>query len=212
MKLSLFQIQTTVNYRGSIGVDEQYVNCLGANVGQMDVKDVVNCIKHLSDKCLIDSSKLVLFGGSHGGFLVTHLSGQYSDMDFKACIARNPVIDISGMLETTDIPDWTHFEALGKSLPYSFSSVADPTALKVMFEKSPINWIQNVRVPTLMLLGKKDKRVPLSQGLKYYRILKARGIKTKCHIYDDKHDLAKVDVDGDAFINICLWIFENLNE
>ena len=191
-------------------MDEEYINTLSGHIGDKDVKDVIKCVEHLTDKHLIDSSKLVLFGGSHGAFLVTHLSGQYSHLDFKACVARNPVTDIAGKLETTDIPDWGYFEALGKSLPFSFDSAADPTTLKVMYDKSPINWINNVKVPTLMLLGKRDRRVPLTQGLKYYRILKAKGVKTKCLIYDDKHDLAKVDVDGDAFVNICLWIFDNL--
>ena len=74
-----------------------------------------------------------------------------------------------------------------------------------------MNWINNVKVPTLMNLGKRDRRVPMTQGLKYYRILKARGVKTECHIYDDKHDLQKVEVDGDCFVNICLWILNNLN-
>ena len=203
--------QLIVNYRGSTGVDNQYIESLPQNVGQMDVKDVIDCIKYLTDKNLVDGSKLVLWGGSHGGFLVTHLSGQYHNFNFKACIARNPVIDISSMLEGTDIQDWNYFEAFGKSKPFSFDSVLGPDSLKVMFEKSPINWINDVKVPTLMMLGKRDRRVPMTQGMKYYRILKARGVKTRCLVYYDKHDLSKVDVDGDAFVNICLWILEHLN-
>ena len=200
-----------VNYRGSLGVDKQYVETLTGNVGQMDVKDVIDCIKHLTDKSLVDGSKLILWGGSHGGFLVTHLSGQYHDMNFKACIADCPVIDLSTNLNGNDIPDWDCVEAFGKSKTFEFDKVLDPDSLKVMFEKSPINWISNVKVPTLMMLGKRDRRVPMTQGLKYYLILKAKGVKTQCHIYDDNHSLAKVEVDSDSFVNICLWILDNLN-
>src|SRR5882724_7129082 len=104
-------------------------------------------------------------------------------MYFKACIARNPVVDISSKLDGTDIPDWGYVESFAKSKSFSFDKPLDPDSLKVMFEKSPINWISNVMVPTLMLLGKRDRRVPITQGLKYYRILKARGIESECHIY-----------------------------
>ena len=54
-----------------------------------------------------------------------------------------------------------------------------------------------------MLLGKYDRRVPMAQSLNYHRILSAKGVKTRCLIYDDNHDLQKVDVDGDVFINMC---------
>ncbi len=177
----------------------------------MDVKDVVDCIKYLTDKSLVDPSKLVLMGGSHGGFLVTQLSGQFHHMDFKACVALNPVIDMSSMLEGTDIQDWDYFESFGKSKPFTFDLALGPDSLKVMFEKSPINWINNVKVPTLMMLGKRDRRVPMTQGLNYYRILKAKGVKTECYVYDDNHSLSKVDVDGDSFVNSCLFILNNLN-
>ena len=48
---------------------------------------------------------LLYIGGSHGGFLTAHLIGQYPDV-FKVAAMRNPVIDISSMLGSTDIPDW----------------------------------------------------------------------------------------------------------
>lgn len=44
-------------------------------------------------------------GGSHGGFIGTHLSGQYPD-EFDAVLLRNPVTDLPSMLFATDIPDW----------------------------------------------------------------------------------------------------------
>lgn len=48
-----------------------------------------------------------------------------------------------------------------------------------MIEISPITNIRNVKAPTLLLLGKKDLRVPPSQGLAYYYTLKELNVPTK---------------------------------
>lgn len=198
-----------INYRGSAGFNEPYLNSLPGFVGDLDVKDMVSVMNHYVANKLIDRDQLVLWGGSHGGFLVAHLSGQCASLfDFKSCICRNPVTDLVGMLEQTDIPDWIFTEGLepGKSL-YDFEKPAlDPNSSERLLKMSPIYYVDQVKVATLMMLGKKDRRVPLSQGMKWYKGLKARGVATRCILYDDKHDLYKVDVDADAFVNIMIWI------
>jgi acylaminoacyl-peptidase len=41
-----------------------------------DVNDVLNAIDHVIDLGLASPSKIAVLGGSHGGFLTTHLIGQ----------------------------------------------------------------------------------------------------------------------------------------
>ncbi|XP_054156469.1 acylamino-acid-releasing enzyme-like [Oppia nitens] len=212
-----------VNYRGSLGVDRQYVDDLTGNVGDNDVKDCIKCLEYLSDEkqSLVDINGLVLFGGSHGGFLVTHLSGQYSnDWNFRSCVTRNPVIDISVMKDISDIPDWCYCESFGTDTAAAAAADGDhdfakqpPTGdqLRVMFDRSPIRWVASVRAPTLLLLGRRDRRVPYTQGMRWYQLLRARGVTTRCHLYDDCHSLGKVDVDSDVFIHTAVWILKHLN-
>lgn len=104
--LSLGYAVLFINYRGSLGAGKKNVDFLLGKVGMSDVSDCV----HATQQALVqfpwlDPNRLILVGGSHGGFLVTHLSGQYPDM-FKAVVARNPVIDIAAMSVVSDIPDW----------------------------------------------------------------------------------------------------------
>lgn len=73
-----------INYRGSTGLGKEYVDSLIGNIGDVDVKDVYNAVQ---SNPLWSNRKLVLFGGSHGGFLVTHLSGQYPvSIGYLVCV------------------------------------------------------------------------------------------------------------------------------
>lgn len=41
-----------------------------------DVNDILTALDYVIDKGLADPSKIFVLGGSHGGFLTTHLIGQ----------------------------------------------------------------------------------------------------------------------------------------
>lgn len=196
-----------VNYRGSTGQGEDSVNFLLKRVGDADVKDVHQAAQAALEQfpCL-NPKKCVLFGGSHGGFLVLHLSGQYPDK-YCAVVARNPVVDIAGMSVITDIPDWCYAEA---GLAYNPASVVTKDELDAMRCCSPIQHASNVKAPTLLMLGKKDLRVPYSQGLMYYHTLHANGVSSKVHVYDDVHGLGTVPVEMDSIINSLLWFEEHI--
>lgn len=60
----------------------------------------------------VDLSRVAVCGGSHGGFLTGHLLGQKPDL-FRCGIMRNPVCNISLMVNITDIPDWCYVEVFG---------------------------------------------------------------------------------------------------
>jgi acylaminoacyl-peptidase len=67
-----------VNYRGSVGTGQESVEFLPGRIGTSDVKDVhLAVVEALKQFPFLNPDKMVLFGGSHGGFLVTHLSGQF---------------------------------------------------------------------------------------------------------------------------------------
>lgn len=127
---------------------------------------------------------------------------------FRAVSARNPVVDIASMTTVTDIPDWFVIERLlyfklvvnvlsilnifwgvlhfhfsrnfvESGNTYKKGKNISTEYLKQAFEKSPMKLVDNIKTPTLILLGTEDRRVPMSPGLFYYRLLKARKIPTK---------------------------------
>jgi len=98
-----------INYRGSTGYGKDFLDALLGHIGERDVEDCGNLIKLALDKFsdVIDAGKVSLFGASHGGFLTAWLIGHplYKDL-FKVAILWNPVINMSYMITSTDIPDW----------------------------------------------------------------------------------------------------------
>ncbi|XP_065201049.1 acylamino-acid-releasing enzyme-like isoform X2 [Planococcus citri] len=193
-----------VHFHGSTGIGQKYVDSLPGKIGSIDSVDCNSALQTAFKKFpWLDQNRVVLFGGSYGGFLVTILSSQYPN-DFKAVVARNPVTNLILACFLSDIPDWATVES---GFPYEgLTAVVDnPEIINKMMEVSPIKYIKNVKAPTLLLLGKKDLRVPPSQGLAYYHALKELNVPTKVLFYEDNHSLSTVPVEMDSIINSIIW-------
>ncbi|KAF8900475.1 Alpha/Beta hydrolase protein [Gymnopilus junonius] len=179
------------NYTGSPGFGDTFLQGLVGKCGQLDVQDCIASARHLvSIGVSREGPGLQLItGGSHGGFLTAHLIGQFPKL-FSAAIMRNPVISV-GEISTSDIRDWYFSEfalpyPLSSSPSNSSSSATDanttddlppivlPETYKILYEASPISFVDNVCIPVLLLIGAADRRVAPTQGIDYYHALKAR--------------------------------------
>lgn len=192
-----------INYRGSIGFGEEFLQSLPSRCGALDVIDCIDATDDCVKQNLIDENNLVLFGGSHGGFLALHLIGQYPDK-FVSCVVRNPVCNVNAMSGVSDIPDWCWFEAGVTYNPYKPPSI---TEQQQMYAVSPIAHVHKVKTPVFMMLGSSDRRVPMSQALDYIRYIKGNNVINRVALYPDcQHSLAdKVDVELDQIPNTLLW-------
>lgn len=194
-----------VNYRGSLGFGEEALQSLPGKIGSQDVNDVLTAIDHVIDMGLCDPSKIAVVGGSHGGFLTSHLIGQAPDK-FAVAAVRNPVCNLALMVGTTDIPDWCFVEAYGSQGKNSFTEAPSAEQLALLHSKSPVSHIHKVKTPTLFLLGAQDLRVPVSNGLHYARELKEKGVEVKVIIFpNDVHAIERPQSDFESFLNIGVW-------
>ena len=173
------------NYRGSLGHGSDCETSLLGRIGDIDVKDCVQIIKQCLDEVKgLDGTRIFLFGGSHGGFLVTQLAGQYPDM-FKAVVCRNPALDLPSMALTSDIPDWVINQGQGKS--YSSDTYLSKESYKELYENSSTRHAACIKIPIFFMVGLNDIRVPPSQGIEMYRRLKAMGKPVRLNVYEDNH-------------------------
>ncbi|XP_032377302.1 acylamino-acid-releasing enzyme isoform X2 [Etheostoma spectabile] len=197
-----------VNYRGSTGFGQDSILSLIGQIGSQDVKDVQTAVlTALQMDTTLDPKRLAVIGGSHGGFLSCHLVGQYPEF-YRACAARNPVINAATLLGTSDIVDW-RYTSVG--LQFSYDQIPTAEALAAMLQKSPITHAAQIKAPVLLMLGAKDRRVSPHQGLELYKALKSRASPVRLLWFpEDGHSLSRVDTQADCFLNTVLWLHQHL--
>ncbi|XP_042029120.1 acylamino-acid-releasing enzyme 1-like isoform X3 [Salvia splendens] len=195
-----------VNYsRGSLGFGEEALQSLLGNIGSQDVRDVLTALDAVIDKGLADPSKIFVLGGSHGGFFTTHLIGQAPEM-FAAAATRNPLCNIPLLFGTSDIPDWCFAEVFGGERRPTFTESRCAEHLALFYSKSPIAHVSKVKTPTIFLLGARDIRLPMCNGIQFARALRERGVETKVIVFpNDEHSIDRPQSDYESYLNIGMW-------
>mmetsp|Transcript_28436 Transcript_28436/g.45795 ORF Transcript_28436/g.45795 Transcript_28436/m.45795 type:complete len:718 (-) Transcript_28436:26-2179(-) len=195
-----------LNYRGSIGYGQDFMDSLLGHIGERDVEDCGNLTRLAIQRYpkVVDPANVGVYGGSHGGFLTAWLIGHKEFRNLFSCAALwNPVINMSYMMQSTDIPDWIVACCQSKSLDtFHYASEDNQT----FFERSPMSVVENVTCPSLLIIGTKDLRVPPHQSVYYFHALQEKGTPAKMFLYPDSgHSLSPVEHNVDANLNILFW-------
>lgn len=202
-----------VNYRGSVGYGYKSMEELLGTIGEVDVEDCGNltlkALETYSD--VIDPKRLAIYGGSHGGFLTGWLSGHPKFCHlWAAAVLWNPVLNMSYMMQASDIPDWMYACCLKQELTFAGLTSDDNTAF---FNKSPMSVIKNVKTPSLLLIGDKDFRVPPHAAYVWLHALQEKGVDAKLLNYPDSgHALLPTEHTVDATMQINIWLDKYLME
>lgn len=154
-----------VNYGGSTGYGREYRQRLNGNWGIVDVMDCINAARYLIEQGLADAKRVAIRGGSAGGYTTLRaLTWQ----DFFAAGAN-----YFGLAELEAFVDDTHkFEARYLDTlvgPY-------PERKDLYYERSPVNFVDKLNVPVIVLQGLEDKIVPPSQSEIIVEALKKKGL------------------------------------
>jgi dipeptidyl aminopeptidase/acylaminoacyl peptidase len=196
------------HYPGSTGYGQKYVKSLMGNIGVLEIKSQGEfLLSALSEHySVLDKNNVNLNGGSHGGFSSCWLSvhEKYNKL-FASALIRNPVTDLALMFNATEIPDWVSGQTLNKNTDkYEQLNKED---YGVFYERSPLFLSKNCTTPTLMMLGKSDKRVSYFNGYSYYYSIKENGCDAKLLTYaKDNHSLHTPETEIDILFNIFYWI------
>jgi len=162
-----------VNYRGSTGYGRAYRDKLKGNWGIYDVQDAVSGARYLVEDGQVDGSKLVIMGGSAGGFTVLKALEDYPGT-FKAGV------DFFGVANQFTLAADTHkFEER-----YLDSMLGPlPEAAEIYRERSPIFFADKIRDPIIVFQGADDKVVPQNQSDEIVAALRRNGVPHEYHLY-----------------------------
>jgi dipeptidyl aminopeptidase/acylaminoacyl peptidase len=153
------------NPRGSTSYGEDFANLIDKKYPGPDYDDLMSAVDAAIAKGFVDDRNLFVTGGSGGGVLTTWIIGKTDR--FRAAAAQKPVINWTTEALTSDIPTVTS--------EYWFSK--PPWEDQAGYwARSPLSLVGNVKTPTLVVVGEKDYRTPVSESEQYYQALQLRGV------------------------------------
>lgn len=142
-----------VNYRGSCGFGRAYRKKLDGQWGVADVEDCVNAANFLVERGDVDKNRLIIRGGSAGGFTV--LSALAFHDVFTAGANMYGVADLEALADDTHKFESRYLDNLVG--PY-------PEQKSLYQERSPVRHLDGFDVPMIVLQGSEDKIVPPNQS------------------------------------------------
>ncbi|MGA2552040.1 MAG: S9 family peptidase [Burkholderiaceae bacterium] len=154
-----------VNYGGSSGFGRRYREALNGRWGIVDVDDCIAGARFLAERGRVDPQRLVIRGGSAGGF--TTLCALTFHDTFKAGASYYGVSDLKALDRDTH-----KFESR-----YTDTLLAEePERTRLYFERSPIHHVDRLACPVIFFQGLDDRVVPPSQSEMMVEALRERGI------------------------------------
>jgi dipeptidyl aminopeptidase/acylaminoacyl peptidase len=167
-----------VNYRGSTGYGREWTDALKHRVGLIELEDIAAVREWAVSSGLADPAKLVLSGGSWGGYL-TLLGLGVQPEAWAVGLAAVPVADYvtayHDEMEALKAMDRTLLGGTPEEVPERFKA------------SSPLTYVDAVRAPVYISAGLNDPRCPIQQVENYVDRLAARGATHEVYRYDAGH-------------------------
>jgi dipeptidyl aminopeptidase/acylaminoacyl peptidase len=155
-----------VNYRGSSGFGREYRNALRGEWGVADVADMVHAARHLVAADRADESRLVIRGGSAGGYTALAALTFHPGV-FKAGASYYGISDIEVLAHDTHKFEARYLDRLIG--PY-------PETRDTYHARSPIHFVDRLACPVILFQGLEDRVVPPNQSEMMANAARAKGL------------------------------------
>jgi dipeptidyl aminopeptidase/acylaminoacyl peptidase len=166
------------NPRGSSGYGQAHGRYVTGDVGERSAADLIALLDAALAEPGLDSSRVGVLGGSHGGYMTTWLAGRAGGR-FRAAVSERAVNAIDSFSGSSDIGFWF---ARGLYGP-------DPAGWAA---QSPLSNADSISTPMLIIHSEQDWRCPLEQAQRLFVALKLRGSPVEMLLFPGEgHELSR---------------------
>jgi dipeptidyl aminopeptidase/acylaminoacyl peptidase len=179
-----------VNGRGSQGYGSAWFNGNRGDQGGIDVDDHASGADWLASEGLADRDRIAIYGSSGGGYLAAMALARHPDRWAAGCMARGFV-------------SWaTLYETTNGLRPLIERTMGRPEDDPEFFRRSSVlTYIERIAAPVLILHGRMDPRVPVSEAELFARELTSHGKSFELHVFPDEgHGYRRLANLCDAFV------------
>jgi dipeptidyl aminopeptidase/acylaminoacyl peptidase len=181
------------NYRGSSGYGKEFQDADRFDMGGGDLQDVIAAADWLAKTGYVDAKKITVMGGSYGGYL-TMMAVTKAPERWAAGIPIVPFVNWFTEIQNED----------PLLQQYDMATMGDPMKDKARLEeRSPINFVDRIKAPLLVLAGGNDPRCPRTEAEQVASAVKKHGGVVDLKIYENEgHGFAKLENQMDAITRI----------
>jgi len=155
------------NVRGSDGYGKHYLSLDNGFRREDSVKDIGALLDWIATQPKLDASRVAVFGGSYGGYMVLASAVHYSDR-LKAAVDIVGISNFVTFLENTQ----SYRRDLRRA---EYGDERDPAMRKHLEAISPLNHVEKIAVPMFVVQGQNDPRVPVTEAEQIVKALREAG-------------------------------------
>ena len=160
-----------------------YRQALNGSWGVADVEDCVAAARYLAERGGVDPERLMIRGGSAGGFTVLSALA-FHDL-FAVGASRYGVADLEALATDTHKFESRYLDTLVG--PW-------PEAKAIYDERSPVNHVEKFSAPMIVLQGDEDAIVPPNQSEMIVAALEQQGIPVSYLLFEgEQHGFRKAE-------------------
>lgn len=156
------------NVRGSAGYGKTYLRLDNAELREDSVRDIGALLDWVDAAPDLDPARVVVSGGSYGGYMVLASLVHYSDR-LVAGVERVGISNFVTFLTNTE----DYRRDLRRA---EYGDERDPRMRAFLESISPLNNVHRIRRPLLITQGANDPRVPAGESEQIYRALLRNGV------------------------------------
>ena len=185
------------NYRGSSGYGKDFEDANRFDMGGGDLQDVLAAADWIQKTGYVDPKKLAVMGGSYGGYM-TMMALTKAPEVWAAGVSIVPFVNWTTEVQNED----------PQLREYDLATMGDPAKNRELWrDRSPINFVDRIKVPVLLLAGSNDPRCPKSEAQQVTDAIKKHNGTAELKIYENEgHGFARVENQIDAYTRVAEFL------